>query len=55
MALDDITEGFIELLEEISHDPEEFDDYDIREYIENLPNPAHTLYEFALWAHKELL
>lgn len=53
--LDDITEGFIELLDDISHDPDEYDDYDLREYIENMPNPAHTLYEFAKYVHKEYL
>lgn len=55
MAYDDITNGFIEILEEVSHDPDERDEFELREYIENLPNPAHTLYEFSKWVHEELL
>lgn len=53
--ISDVTLGFIEVLEEISHDPDEFDDYDLKEYIEALPNPYNTLKEFALWVHQELL
>jgi hypothetical protein len=53
--ISDVTLGFIEVLEEISHDPDEFDDYDLKEYIEALPNPYNTLKEFALWVHSELL
>lgn len=53
--LSDVTVGFIELLEDISHDPDEFDDYDLREYIENLPNPYKVLTEFALYVHREYL
>lgn len=53
--ISDVTYGFIEVLEEISHDPDEFDDYDLKEYIEALPNPYNTLKEFALWVHSELL
>jgi hypothetical protein len=54
-TISDVTEGFIEILEEISHDPEEFDVYDLKEYIENAPNPAKILYEFALYVHQEFL
>lgn len=53
--LSDVTVGFIELLEAISHDPEEFDAYDLREYIENLPNPYKVLTEFSLYVHDEYL
>lgn len=55
MRLSDETTGFIELLEEISHDPDEFDDFDLKEYIEALPNPYKTLKEFALYVHREYL
>lgn len=55
VKLSDVTLGFIEVLEEISHDPDDFDDYDLKEYIEALPNPYNTLKEFALWVHEELL
>lgn len=55
MAVSDITQGFIEILEEISHDEEDFDDYDLREYIEILPNPYKVLREFALYVHSEYL
>jgi hypothetical protein len=55
MAVSDITQGFIELLEDISHDPEEYDEYDLKEYIENMPNPYKVLKEFALYVHGEYL
>jgi len=55
MQVSDITQGFIEVLEEISHDPAEYDDYDLREYIEALPNPFKVLREFALYVHAEYL
>lgn len=53
--LSDATAGFIEILEEISHDPEEYDEYDLKEYIENLPNPYKVLKEFGLYVHREYL
>lgn len=53
--LSDVTEGFIEILEEVSHDPDEFDDYDLKEYIENVPNPYLVLKEFALYIHRNYL
>lgn len=53
--IDDITEGLIETLENVSHDPDDQDFSDVKEYIENLPNPYHTLWEFAQYAHKEWL
>ena len=54
-VISDVTAGFIELLEDISHDPEQFDDYDLREYIEALPNPYKVLKEFALYVHSQYL
>lgn len=54
-ALSDITLGLIEILEDISHDPDAFDDYDLTEYIEALPNPYNTLKQFALYVHGEYL
>jgi hypothetical protein len=53
--LSDQTAGFIEILEEISHDPDEFDDFDLKEYIEVLPNPYLVLKEFALYVHEHYL
>jgi hypothetical protein len=53
--LSDITQGFVEILEEISHDPDDFDPHDLREYIEALPNPYKVLTEFALYVHSEYL
>ena len=53
--LSDVTRGFIELLEDISHDPDEFDDFDLREYIENMPNPYKVLTEISLYVHAEYL
>lgn len=55
MAVSDITQGFIEILEDISHDPDDYDDYDLKEYIEALPNPYKILKEFALYVHAEYL
>jgi hypothetical protein len=55
MAVSDITQGFIEILEEISHDPAEYDDFDLTEFIELLPNPYKVLREFALYVHDEYL
>lgn len=55
MALSDQTDGFIEILEEISHDPDEFDDFDLKEYIEALPNPYLVLKEFGLYVHENYL
>jgi hypothetical protein len=55
MARSDQTEGFIEILEEISHDPDEFDDFDLKEYIEALPNPYLVLKEFGLYVHENYL
>lgn len=55
MAVSDITQGFIEILEDISHDPDEYDEYDLKEFIEALPNPYKILKEFALYVHAEYL
>lgn len=55
MAVSEITEAFIEILEDISHDADEYDDYDLREFIEALPNPYKVLKEFALFVHTEYL
>jgi hypothetical protein len=49
------TEGFIELLEEVSHDPDLEDLYDLKQYIEALPNPERVLKEFALYVHEHYL
>lgn len=53
--LSDVTVGFMEILEGISHDPDEFDDFDLRQYVEELPNPAHVLYQFAMEMHENYL
>lgn len=55
MALSEVTEGFIELLEEISHDPDQADLYDLKQYIEAMPNPERVLKEFALYVHENYL
>lgn len=55
MAVSDTTQGFIDILEDISHDPDEFDSYDLTEFIELLPNPYKVLKEFALYVHAEYL
>lgn len=49
------TEGFIELLEQISHDPDEYDPQDLKDYIEVLPNPYLVLKEFGLYVHEQYL
>lgn len=55
MALSEVTRGFIEILEDISHDPDEYDAYDLLEYIEAMPNAHLVLKEFALFVHSEYL
>lgn len=53
--ISDVTAGFIEILEELSHDPDDIDTYDLIEYIENVPNPYKLLKEFALYVHQYYL
>lgn len=55
MKLSDDTVGLWEVLQEISHDPDEFDSFDLKEYIEALPNPYRVLKEFALYVHEYYL
>lgn len=55
MGVSATTAGFIDILEEISHDPDDYDEYDLREYIETVANPARVLKEFALWVHENYL
>lgn len=53
----DDTEGLVEIVEGMTHDPDEFDGEleDLKQYIESLPNPYRTLKEFALYAYSEYL
>lgn len=51
----DITEGLIELLEEVSHDPDEMDWFDVEEYIEQMPNTTRVLKELSKYVHAEYL
>jgi hypothetical protein len=55
MTISEITQGFIDTLEEVSHDPDEADYYDLYEYIEQLPNTAKVLREFAVYMHAQYL
>lgn len=55
VKISDITEGLIELLEEVSHDPDEIDWFDVEEYIEQMPNTTRVLKEFSKYVHAEYL
>ena len=53
--ISDITQGLIELAEEVSHDPDEQDFYDVDEYLELIPNPTKVLKELIHYMHAEYL
>lgn len=53
--ISDITQGLIELVEEVSHDPEDQDWYDAHEYLESIPNPYTVLRELVHYLHEEYL
>ena len=55
MTLSDVTQGLIEIAEEISHDPDEQDFYDLYEYLDLIPNSAKVLKELILFVHSEYL
>lgn len=55
MTLSDITQGLIELTEEVSHDPDEADWYDVEEYLSNIPNSSRVLKELVHFLHDEYL
>lgn len=55
MVLSDITEGLLETITAVSHDPDEQDFYEVFEYIEQLPNTVRTLKELAVYLHAEFL
>lgn len=56
-SVSDDTQGLIEIVEGLSHDPEEFEDQveDLKQYLESLPNPYRTLKEYALYTYSEYL
>lgn len=51
----DSTRGLIDLIESVSHNPDEEDWYDVNEYIELLSRPDVVLREIAHWIHGEFL
>lgn len=53
--LSDITQGLVELLEEVSHDPEDQDFYDVHEYLDLIPNSTRVLKELAHYLHENYL
>lgn len=53
--LSDITVGLIELVEDVSHDPDEADWGGVHEYLEDIPNHYRVLKELVHWLHQELL
>lgn len=55
MRISDAAQGLIELLEEVSHDPDEADWYDVEEYIGLLPNTTRVLRELAHYMHENYL
>ena len=53
--LSDVTLGLIEIAEELSHDPEERDTFDLDEYLDLIPNPHKVLRELIYFMHEEYL
>lgn len=53
--MSDIAQGLIELTEDVSHDPEEQDWYDVHEYLSNIPNSARVLKEVIHYVHEQYL
>lgn len=53
--ISDVTQGLIELLEEVSHDPDEADWFDVHEYLGLIPNSSRVLKELAHYLHEEYL
>lgn len=53
--LTDITQGLVELVEDVSHDPEDADWYDVHEYLSNIPNSSRVLKELVHYLHEEYL
>ncbi len=53
--LSDIAQGLIELTEDVSHDPDEADWYDVDEYLSNIPNSSRVLKELVRYIHSEYL
>lgn len=54
-SISDITQGLIELTEDVSHNPDDADWYDVHEYLESIPNPYKVLKEVMHWIHEEHL
>lgn len=51
----DITTGLVELAEEVSHDPDDQDWFDVHEYLDDIPNPRTALKELIHWMHEDYL
>lgn len=54
-TLSDVTNGLLELVEEVSHDEEEADWYDVHEYLGNIPNSSRVLKELVHFLHENYL
>ena len=53
--LSDVTVGLIELVEDVSHDPNNADWGSVHEYLDDLPNTHRVLKEIVHWLHQEYL
>lgn len=53
--ISDVTMGLLELTEEVSHNPDEADWYDVNEYLGNIPNTHRVLKELIMYVHAEYL
>lgn len=51
----DITVGLVELTEDVSHDPDEQDWFDVHEYLDDIPNPRTVLKELIHLMHEDYL
>ena len=55
MQTSDITIGLVELVEDVSHNPDEADWYDVHEYLELIPSSSRVLKELVHFIHENYL
>jgi len=53
--LSDMAEGLLEIVADVSHDPEDADWFDAFEYLEDIPTPRAVLKEVMQYMHEEYL
>lgn len=53
--LSDMAEGLLEIVSDVSHDPDDADWFDAFEYLEDIPTPRAVLKEIMQYIHAEYL